>query len=249
MPTPGLSQSALDIITSAMRLLNAAASGEGIEPAEASDGLVTLNQMLDAWQIEQLMIFTEDILDFNYVPGQQDYTLGDSGDFDTPRPARLTRASTILNSASSDPLELPMKYTTSDADWQEIMVKAVSTTYPWLLYDDGAMPLRNLKVWPIPSGADGIRLYSWQPLTQFPDLTMVLTFPPGYIKAIRFNLAVDLAPEYGGFRDPSTPTIAIQSLARIKSSNVEVEKLTCDDVCSSGEVGTAPWSSTIPPIY
>jgi hypothetical protein len=44
-------------------------------------------------------------------------------------------------------------------------------------------------------------------------------FPPGYLKAIRYNLAVDLAPEYGRSPDPSVMQIAGASLAALRALN------------------------------
>jgi hypothetical protein len=47
----------------------------------------------------------------------------------------------------------------------------------------------------------------------------IVDFPPGYLKAIRYNLAVDLAPEYGRAPDPSVEQIAVASLAALRAMN------------------------------
>jgi hypothetical protein len=238
MATPGLTQTALDIITSSMRLLNAASSGETISAEEASDGLSALNQMIDAWQIDRLMIFTERIDDFPFVSGKQTYTLGDGGDFNIPRPAKVDLVSTVILSNPTNPLELSMEYTDLEQEWQEILLKNISTSFPQFCYDDGQFPLRNLNFWPVPIDADKARIYSWQQVQQFADLSTAYSFPPGYLKAIRFNLAVDLAPEYGGLKDPTVPQLAQAALQKIKAANTEIPKLKCDDaVCGGAATG------------
>lgn len=243
MATPGLSQSALDIVTSAMRLLNAVPSGEPISPEEASDGLVVLNQMVDAWQIDRLMIPSERIDDFSFISGQQAYTLGDGANFDMPRPAEIDSISVVILSNPNNPLELEMEYTTRESEWQNILLKEISTSFPQFCYDDGDFPNRTLSFWPIPIDTDKARIYSWQALTQFANLQTQYTFRPAYQKALRFNLAVDLAPEYGGLRDPSTAAIAQVTLARIKAANTQIPKLKCDDAVCGGATSGANYRS------
>lgn len=250
MTAPGLSQSANDVVKSAMRLLHLIDPGETPTTDEANDGLMVLNQMLDGWQIDGLMLFTKDISDFTFVPGTQSYTLGTGGTFNASRPTKIDAASVVLSPLSSNPIELPITYTTDEKQWQEILLKSVTTTYPWFVYDTGDFPLRILKFWPIPGSAHAVRLYMWHSLSQFADLTTSYLFPPGYAETIRYNLAIRLAGEFGGQLDPTIPTMAQLCLSRLKSSNVEVGLLSCDDAVSmSGRKGTAPWSSDIPPIY
>ena len=86
---------ALQIISAAMRNTNALASGETPTSAEAQDSLSLLNQMMDSWSAERLMVFTINIQQFVLIPGQQTYTLGTGGDFNYPRPAQIDRASVI----------------------------------------------------------------------------------------------------------------------------------------------------------
>ena len=47
-----------DVITAALLRINAVSPGENPQAAEAAAALATLNDMLDAWQIERLMIST-----------------------------------------------------------------------------------------------------------------------------------------------------------------------------------------------
>ena len=71
---------ALDLISSALRLINVMASGETTPIDMASDSLMVLNDMIDSWNTERQSIFTTRIDDFPFVLGQQNYTLGTGGD-------------------------------------------------------------------------------------------------------------------------------------------------------------------------
>jgi len=195
--------------------------------------------MLDAWSIDRLMIFTVAIQDFPLVAGQQVYTMGTGGNFNTSRPPKIERMSIVLLSNPTNPLELSMLYTTSEAEWQAILLKATQTTFPQMCYDDGANPLRSLSVWPVPREVNNLRIYSWQALSQFADLATSYNFPPGYMEAMRYNLALRLSPEFGGNLPEAVGPLAQQALGRIKSSNVPLVKLKCDDVVAGGSAAGA----------
>jgi hypothetical protein len=74
---------ATEIITSALRFINAYSPGESLASDDSSDALTTLNDMLDSWSTDQASVFasSEDI--FTFVGGQYQYTIGnyDAGTF------------------------------------------------------------------------------------------------------------------------------------------------------------------------
>jgi len=213
-----------------MRLVGAIPAGETPSDNEAADGLAVLNDMVDSWNVERLMIFTETIAEFPLIPGQQVYTYGTGGNFNAARPARIDRASIVSLANPIQPLELKIDYLT-DRDWQEdYPVKNITTTLPLAVYDDGAFPFRNLSYWPIPTVAVNTRLYSWTALRQFPDLCTDITFPPGYAKALRYNLAVDIAAEFPGNPAvmPLVNATADETKGLLKSLNLPIVQTTSD---------------------
>ena len=159
------------------------------------------------------------------------YTMGPGGDFNTTRPSSIDRISIVSLTNPNQPLELPIDYYT-DWDWQNVPVKNIATTLPTAVYDDGDFPLRRLSYWPIPSVQVKTRIYSWQQLSQFPDLFTDLTFPPGYKEALRYNLAsrliAEMPGEYAQITVAQTALLAVESLARIKSMNMPIIQAFCD---------------------
>ncbi len=227
VPAGARTLTAISLIESAMRLINVSASGETISGAEANDALDVLNDMIDSWNIERLMIFTIQRQTFSLTAGQQVYTLGTGGDFNVPRPVRIERMGIINLSNPAQPLELPLEYLT-DTQWAQIPVKNISSALPLKVWDDQNYPLRNLSYWCVPSVAVDTAIYAWAQLTGFADLTTEYVFPPGYPKALRYHLACDLAPEYGREIPTAVAVQANLAKAAIKSFNIPIIDLRCD---------------------
>ena len=242
-PVPGVSPStsgnaitqlALAVIAGALRLIGVQASGEPVEISAANDGLSALDQMLDAWNADGLAIYTTRSDDYALIPGQQSYTLGTGGDFNSNRPARINSVSIILLSNPSNPIEVPISMYTVD-DWQnKIPVKNVNGSFPQVCYDSGDFPLRTLNFWPIPIQANNARIYSDQALGIPSTLQTALSFPPGYAEAFRYNLAVRLAPEFSAPISPIVQAIAIESLGRLKTMNAPELSLRSDLMAGNG---------------
>jgi|SRR5579872_98672 len=222
-----------DLIASALRLIGALASGETAGASESADAQVILNQMLDAWGAEHLMVFTLNRLTFSLLSGKQTYTLGVGGDFNTARPPRIDYVSIVNLANPALPLELPIKMYT-DTEWQGVPVKLTSGSLPFGVYDDGGFPLRSLSYFPIPNIGVNTIIGGWAQLTQFADLTVDVTFPPGYAEAIKYNFSVRLAAEWPGNVSELTLQLASESKARIKSSNIGIVELRCDPGLDNG---------------
>jgi hypothetical protein len=217
-----------DVINSALRLINALASGESPSSAESSDALEVLNDMIDSWNAQRLAIFSVVPQTFSLTAGQQAYTVGTGGNFNIQRPARIDRVSVISLYNAAQPLELPIALLTNE-QWQAVPVKNITSALPVSVWDDHGFPLRTLSYFPIPSTQVQTKLYSWTPLSSFADLVTDYEFPPGYAKAIRYNLAVDLAPEFGVTQlNPLVVAQAQMALGVVKSMNAPLVDLYCD---------------------
>jgi hypothetical protein len=233
-----MAKTALDLISSSLRLIGILAAGESPDLATANDSLSVLADMIDSWNADRLAIFTTTSDDFPFVIGQQTYTLGTGGNFDMARPAQIDAMSVILTSNPSNPIEVPIVMYSVD-DWQnKVPVKSVTGSFPLVCYDTGDFPLRSLNFWPIPSQANNLRIYSWQPLDTPAELTTTIAFPPGYSEAFRYNLAVRLSAEFGAQVSPVVAQIAVESLARVKNINAPSLELQ-SDLCTAGNVNGA----------
>ena len=69
----------IDIISRAMKDIGALAAGETPAPAEAQDAFDMLNDMIDQWSNEQMMIYYKTEIIFTLTAGQTQYTIGPGG--------------------------------------------------------------------------------------------------------------------------------------------------------------------------
>ncbi len=222
-------RTALDVITRALRLVNVVADAELPTSDEANDALESFQEMVDSWNADRLTVYSIKSADFPLTLNQQSFTMGPGGNFDTDRPPKIVGMSVILLTAPANPVEIPIDMY-SWSDWQtKIPVKAVNGTFPQVCYDDQGMPLRTLNFWPIPSAnLNNVRIYSWAPLVWPATLQTILNFPPSYARAFRYNLAIELAGEFGAQIPQSVAKIATDSLAALKTMNAPDLELVSD---------------------
>ncbi len=151
-------------------------------------------------------------------------------DFNAPRPIRIDRASVVYQPSGQYAPELPL-YMMSVRQWEDLAIKTITSTIPTQIYADNAFPNCNLNLWPIPTLALPFILYTWQAVTTgftVSQLDAALVFPPGYQDAIRYNLAVRLAPEWDKPLRDDVAKLATESKMNIQSLNAPSPVMTCD---------------------
>jgi hypothetical protein len=221
-----------DIIYPALRLIRVAArAGHGSQPEIITESLAALNAMIDSWNTERLVVPALLRNVFTLTAGDQDYTIGPSGDFMVnERPSRIEKAGLIDTNNPSQPIELPMEILTIE-QWQALPVKSVESTIPAKLYYDQGLSIGSgtIYLWPLPTTANQIALYLWQTLLQFQTVEDPFAMYPGYLRAIQYNLALELAPRHiNAVVSPLVLDTAVKSKAAIKALNSPTLELRCD---------------------
>lgn len=203
-----------DLIRSSMRLMGAVAAGETLTAEEAQDGLAVLNDLLDAWSVEGLMLYRSVRESFVLVAGKGAYTIGTGADFDTARPVRVDGV--VVTDGGAD---ASVRGPVADADWDRIVFKSLAYSTPSLYRYDAAHPTATLHLWPVPSKALPITLTMAMQFARLTSISDVISYPPGYAKALRYALAMDLAPEFGIAVSPDIREAARQVIGRVKAAN------------------------------
>lgn len=214
-----------DLIKGSLRLIGVLATGETPSAEELNDALSVLNDMLGSWSLESLTLFSQQRESFPLVPGKRSYTMGDSGDFDTVRPLSVQMAGVEIIGT-----ELPIQIS-NQSQWAHLSIKS-TPGLPSQIYIDYSHPRATIDVWPVPSVANNLILYSAKSLTSFSSINDPLTLPPGYAKALRYNLATELAPEYGRSLDAAIIAGAVEGKENIKRMNIKPQYLDSDFVSS-----------------
>lgn len=216
-----------DIVTAALKLIGAFAPGESLPAAEATDGLGTLNRMLSSFSNDNLLIHARVREEFTLVSGTQQYTMGSGATFDTDRPLEISQA-LIRDESVSEAVEYPIRIVSLE-EWSRIFAKGVSAPYPTALYAHGTYPNETIDLFPKPSAAHKLVLWSVKPLSSISTLDTAVSLPPGYEELLIYNLAPRLAPEYGRQTPAEVMKIAMDSMASIKRRNNRPHYLRIDD--------------------
>lgn len=202
-----------------MRVVGILAEGEVPGANQMNDAFALFNDFIDSLSTESLVIYSKIREPFNLVAGQQSYTFGIGGNFNSSRPQLIENAG-IIAPGTNPATEVGMRIINKD-EFAQIMLKSQQSTIPLFLYNDDQYPLANINLWPVPSAITQLILYSWKPLSQFATLDDVISLPPGYARMLRFNFAMELAPEYGKEISQSAMAIAVKSKANVKRMNIK----------------------------
>lgn len=209
---------ARDLIKNSLRLIGAIATGETPSADEAADGLTALNNLVDSWSNEKLIIHQFIREEFTLTPGTQSYTVGASGMLATPRPIKVESASIEIQGANV--YEVPIEIIDYD-EWSRISQKSVETPIPSKMYVEGSFPNSTIYLWPVPSEAHKVVIYSRKPIASFASINDSISLPPGYLRALTYNLAIEIAPEYG--KEPLSTVVmtAREAKENIKRTNTQ----------------------------
>jgi hypothetical protein len=211
-----MATTAADQINGALRLIGVLAEAEAPSAAMAQDALTALNQMIDSWNTERLSVFSTIDQVFNWPPSTRIRTLGPTGDFVGQRPVQLDDATFFRDASTNVSYGIKM---INQEQYNNIAVKTVTSTYPQVLWYNATYPDIEIYIYPVPSRVLEFHFVSVEKLTEPATLDTVLAFPPGYLRAFRYNLACELAPEYGVEPSPQVRRIAMYSKRDLKRIN------------------------------
>jgi hypothetical protein len=209
-----------EIINGSLRLIGQLAEGEDPTAAMATDALAALNMMLDSWSTESLSVYTTLNQTFTWPANQASRTFGPSGDFVGPRPIMLDDTTYFKDPATNISFGVDF---VSVADYNSLSLKSTTSTYPNIMLVDTDFPDLRLTLYPVPTQDLTFIMVARLPLAQAVDLTTDLAFPPGYLRALRFCLARELAAEFGVEPSRTVNQIAIAAKRDIQRINTPNE--------------------------
>ena len=223
--------SANDFTDQALRLLGVIDPTENASPEDAETGFDVLNDWIDALGLERQTIYTVLRTPHTLVSGTASYTIGSGGTINIARPIWIDHAGLILDTGASEPVEARIRVLTDD-EYQHWPQKTFQSTFATGVYYDHNWSSGLGRVYPLPIpdvGTTQVVLYTPTALTEFADQSTNYTFPPGYRRAIRLNLALELSAHYPGAAPPQNlPQLAMQSLANIKRGNTRLSHVEID---------------------
>jgi hypothetical protein len=205
-----------DIINGSLRLIGVLAEGEVPSSETSDDALNAMNQMIESWNTERLSVYSTQDQVFNWPPATISRTLGPSGDFVGNRPVQLDDATYFRDPATGISYGIKI---INQQQYDGIAVKTVTSTYPQVMWVNMTYPDIEMYIYPVPTKLIEFHFISVDELTRPANLATDLTFPPGYLRAFRYNLAMELAPEFGVEPSGQVQRIAMTSKRNLKRVN------------------------------
>lgn len=209
-------ETAGDIINGSLRLLGVLAEGETPSADTSQDALRAMNQMIDSWNTERLSVFSTQDQIFTWPSGELSRTLGPTGNFVGNRPVLLEDSTYFLDPGTG--VSYGIKFI-NQQQYNGIAVKTVTSTFPQVIFVNNTYPDVEMYVYPRPTRDLEWHFISVEELTQPATLNTNLTFPPGYLRAFRYNLACELAPEFGVEPSGQVQRLAMASKRNLKRIN------------------------------
>lgn len=244
-----MSRSVGDIIRSSMRKIGVLAAGEPLPANEGDDALEVFAQMVSAWTNETLLIPVVNVVTFPLVDGVSEYTIGI---YPEPRPDPLpsnhietARPEKILAAFIRDTYETDFIQDVIDVKtFSRISQKNVRSR-PSRFYVREGWPTSTILFDSVPYTQDTLHMEVVQPLSEvLPAASLVepINLPPGYERALIYNLCLDLADEWGKQISPTVATNAVEGKKWLKRNNYRDLFLGMDDALSTRRKGIGTYN-------
>jgi len=205
-----------DQINGALRVLGVLAEGETPSAATSQDALTALNQMIDSWNTERLSVFSTQDQVFSWTPGAITKTLGPTGDFVGNRPILVDDATYFKDPSNGISYGIKL---INQQQYDGIAVKTVTSTYPQVMWVNMEFPNITMTVYPVPTKVLEFHIVSVNELMSVPSLSTDIYMPPGFLRAFKYNLACEIANEFGVEPPPNVARIAMTSKRNLKRIN------------------------------
>ena len=207
---------AADQINGALRLIGQLAEGEIASLETYQDALVAMNQMIDSWNTERLSVFSTQDQVLTWPNNAISQTLGPTGTLVGDRPILLDDSTYFRDPSNNISFGIKL---INQQQYNGIAVKTVTSTYPQVMFVNMTYPNIEMYVYPVPSKALEWHFISIQKLTEPALLSTTLAFPPGYLRCFKYNLACEIAAEFGVEPSPTVARIAMSSKRNLKRIN------------------------------
>lgn len=220
---------ARDIVTGAARLLGVVRKGVALDDDEATDGLEALNAMLLSWSSSSLnnIAGIRDV--FTLTGGTASYTISETG---SPTVTAIVPTKIVSAYITEGSIDYPLIEISSE-EYEAISMKTISGRPEYFNYTTGEdlEPINGsldyngkIRLYPVPTGGT-LNTLSEKPILRFATLNESNNLLPTWLRAIKYNLAIDMAPEFGIEPSAAVVKIAKESLGALRLTNAKSMKM------------------------
>lgn len=220
---------ALDIIRDSLIELGVYGAVDTVSAEDSALGLSRLNDLLDEWNADRRAVYDETFASYTLTPSLSPHTIGPTGATFTvaQRPVDV-QAANIIDSSVSTPTVISRLTIRDAAWWAAQSVQGLEASVSTDLYYDPAWPNGNLYLWPVPTVAYTLQVFTRRLLSSL-TLASTFTLPPAYKKAVTLSLAEELAAAFNVEVKPSTERKARLARDKVFANNSPVPGLSTRD--------------------
>lgn len=212
-----MATTAIEIVQAALRLIGVY---DFSGPSTSAHALKALNMMLNNWGARGVLAtaLTREGLSVSALAAS--YTIGVSQTLNTAKPIRVSSA--FIRDSNNVDTTLRI---IGREEFDAIPDKTASGTPAVLFYDPGVTQqttqVGTIYLYPRASAAYTLFMESEKLFSELSTLSANMTFPLTYERAIKFNMAIELAPEHGKEVSQEVVAIARESLDAIIRANMQ----------------------------
>lgn len=218
MTTSGSTDFSVDrdkLITGALRLLGVVAQGESPNTTQITEASEALNMMVKAWEADGMPLWALKTTQVPLTAGAASYTIGLGQTVNTAKPLKIIQC---WNRNSTSNVDIPVRIITK----QEYNILGNKTTSgnPIQIYYEPQIDSGTLYTFPVADTSsesqNSLYIVYQRPFEDFDASTDTPDFPQEWYEAIKYGLAVRLAPEYG--LDSESRKFLLQEYATVKAT-------------------------------
>lgn len=221
---------ARDLLTQAMKDAGVIGATQTPDAGDLNDAFTALNQWVTDLNTQRASIFEVARVVAPLTTGVTSLTIGPGGDIDVLRPLKIEAAGVIIDTNALTPAELPIEII-DDMAFRSIAVRGVAGM-PTAIYYDYAFVSTGLgRITPLPvpdQSTYALVLYLPKQMHTFKDLSTNYVFPPGFQRAIRHAITVELADMFGRDLTPRLVERGKNALVNLKRANHRAPVLRTD---------------------
>lgn len=223
---------ARNLIKSVLRILQVIDFGDDVDGEDReTEAFLALNSLIASVSGSRWMVYEIVSGSHTLVSGTGQYTIGSSGDINILRPIKITKA-WIRDSSDFDH---PVNIITQDK-YGSISDKTTQGR-PFQLYYDPEYTLGKINLYYVPDDTETLHFDSWKPLPQITAVTDDLALPLEYERFLKYQLALDIAPEYEQKVSEEVVFALKEAKTSIKQMNVQPVPLMKVDNALTGRGG------------
>lgn len=207
-----------EIISTAMRLIGQLAEGEEPSVSALSDGMRSFNTMIDSWDLERLTVYGTRTQIFNWPAGQATQNMPKI----LPEDGVLHLDSSTYFVDPSTGISYPITMVNQE-QYNSISLKSATGPFPSVMYSElrspvslNTAPVLTMNIYPVPDRQLSFNLVVTQVLEKLESVNDSLNLLSGYDRCCKYNLACEIAPEYG-----VEPSATVRRIAMISKRNLK----------------------------